>query len=278
MKKFFLTLTLVVLFVIANGQSRDQLIEKAKECFNSKDYVNAEVVIKELINLDPKFEENYLYWANLAQTQINLGKSDEALNSVNQSLKLNKKFVNAYFVRAGIYTILNEPEKVLKDLNKALKIDPNNKKTLLELGLWYSKKGDLFKAKEYYEKILSLYPDYLPALANMSKIKKMQGDLLGALSDLNYLIGNYRDEPILYNNRADTFMKLGKYDMAFNDVNKALALNPDYITAIVTKGEIYYFTGDYENAYKWFNMALSKGFKEERLLDYISKCKEKLAL
>jgi tetratricopeptide (TPR) repeat protein len=64
-----------------------------------------------------------------------------------------------------------------------------------------------------------------------------------------------------------------EYDNAIKDIDKALEINPEYLVAIITKGEIYYDKGDYENACKYFNLGISKGFQKERIVTYLEKCK-----
>ena len=78
---------------------------------------------------------------------------------------------------------------------------------------------------------------------------------------------------MLYNNRADLYLKMKEYDKAIIDINKSLEIDPDYLVAIITKGEIYYEIGDFENACKYFNLGISKGFQKERIATYLEKCK-----
>lgn len=273
MKRIILTLTLGLLFVIANGQTREQLIEQAKTYYDSGDNVNAEKVTKQIIDLDSKYESNYIYWSNLGTFQGNLGKQKESLNSYNKSIKLNDKFALAYTNRAKLYYELKETDKAVKDYKTALEIDPFNQTALFDLGMIYVKQGDLVTARTFFEKLLSKYPDDYGASSNLANIKKRQGEFSEALIDFNKLITNHPNEAILYNNRADLYLKMKEYDNAIKDIDKALEINPDYLVAIITKGEIYYDKGDYENACKYFNLGISKGFQKERIATYLEKCK-----
>ena len=52
--------------------------------------------------------------------------------------------------------------------------------------------------------------------------------------------------PEVYNNRAYTYMRMGDYKNALTDLNKALEIDPNYINALMNRGDIhnYYFEID----------------------------------
>lgn len=149
MKKIILILVLGLLFVVANGQTREQLIEQAEAYYISGDNANAEKVTKQIIDLDPKYESNYIYWSNLGTFQRNLGKQKEAMKSYNKSIKLNDKFAPAYTNRAKLYSEMKEVDKAEKDYKIALKIEPYNEMALLNLGMIY-KTRRLYNSKNLF--------------------------------------------------------------------------------------------------------------------------------
>lgn len=44
-----------------------------------------------------------------------------------------------------------------------------------------------------------------------------------------------------YNNRAYTYMRMRNYPAALSDLNKAIALRPNYVNALMNRGDIYNF-------------------------------------
>lgn len=70
---------------------------------------------------------------NLAVAQIKMSAFDNALRSVQDSLMLRPNNVKALFRRAKIYMEKGEIEEAIKDLKKALKIDPNSEAVNSEL-------------------------------------------------------------------------------------------------------------------------------------------------
>jgi tetratricopeptide (TPR) repeat protein len=90
--------------------------------------------------------------------------------------------------------------------------------------------------------------------------------------DYNRLIEDHPDNAQLHNNRADLYLQMHIYDEAMKGVNVALEIAPDYNIALVTKGQIYYGLGDYEQACIYFKKALTNGFGRSGLTEYLHKC------
>ena len=47
-----------------------------------------------------------------------------------------------------------------------------------------------------------------------------------------------------YNNRGFTYSKLGQYQRAIDDYNKAIRLKPDYVEAYMNRGAVYLKQGN----------------------------------
>lgn len=67
--------------------------------------------------------------------------------------------------------------------------------------------------------------------------------------------------PQAYNNRAYTYMRMRDYSSALPDLDKALSLKPDYIQALMNRGDIhnYYYAIDRESAIKDYKKAKALG-------------------
>jgi len=59
-----------------------------------------------------------------------------------------------------------------------------------------------------------------------------------------------------YNNRGIVFGEKGEYDQAISDFDKAIAINPRYMTAYNNRGVIYRLKGQYDRAILDFNKAI----------------------
>ena len=62
-----------------------------------------------------------------------------------------------------------------------------------------------------------------------------------------------------YNNRAYAYMSQQQYALALSDLNRALVLRPDYVNALMNRGDIYnyYYAIDYERAVRDYDRVLA---------------------
>jgi tetratricopeptide (TPR) repeat protein len=281
MKKLLLTLIISLFCINLYSQSADELFSQSIKYANSKDYKNAEKTTKELLKKYPDNKDNYLYWNNLGAFQSNQGNNKSALKSFTKSFELNNKYDVALLNRAKTYRDLKETDKAIIDYKKVIEINGENSEAIFDLALVYSYKEDYAHARECYEKAIALDPEEsYGAKLNLAQIKRKQGFYEEALTDLDKVLEKiptnenlYENRGYLYNSRADILMYLKRYDEAFEYIEMSLSIEPEYTTAIITKGEIYYFQGDYGNACIFFNLALSKGAPKEKLDKYMKNCK-----
>lgn len=61
-----------------------------------------------------------------------------------------------------------------------------------------------------------------------------------------------------YNNRANIYMDLNRFDLALPDYKSALAIKPDYHVAMDNLGGLYARRGQYDSAYHWLTRAIEK--------------------
>lgn len=62
---------------------------------------------------------------------------------------------------------------------------------------------------------------------------------------------------VVYSNRAQCFIKLKKYENAYNDADKALKYDPSHVKSIQRRGTSAYYTGRFRQARKDFMHVLS---------------------
>lgn len=76
--------------------------------------------LTESIKLNPF--DSQLYYRR-GSVYFHLGKTSEALNDYNHSLKIDSQFVKSYYARAEVYIALNNKRLAMMDLEKALELE-----------------------------------------------------------------------------------------------------------------------------------------------------------
>lgn len=228
--KLFEELTKDVLF--EDEKKRFNIFKKAellfKEANNENDSLKKIDTLKEVLQLNPKFDEAYYQLAIVYYTIKNFEK---AISYVNSALELNVKNLNYLYLKAYILSISNKENEAIELLNSILEIDKKYYGALGSLGSIYEKKGDYLTALKYFNQIVEFYPDYYSG----------------------------------YNSVGNTLKFMEKYDEAFKYVYKALELNPKDPISNSTLAEIYAHLGNDNEFFKNLELSLSFGMKSEDL-------------
>ena len=86
--------------------------------------------------------------------------------------------------------------------------------------------------------------------------KSEKGDYSGAIADYSKSIELEPNFSGTYNNRANVYFTLKRYDEAIADYSKAIELKPDYASAFYNRGLSFYSLKRYDEAIKDFTSAI----------------------
>src|SRR5262249_23306229 len=143
------------------------------------------------------------------------GKWDRVEDQLRQTLKLDPNLPGAYDLLVQAYIVTNKLPQAVKELEEVLTKEPKNSLALMTLGLLYDRLKDYPKERDAYEKLLSIDPNFVPALNNLAYLYTER------LNDLNKAYGLAR---------------------------KAHEVQPKEALAGDTLGWVLYKRGDYQQA------------------------------
>lgn len=159
--------------------------------YQNKDFTNAQDLANLMIK---KFPKNNLSWQVLSYIYLEKGKVKDAYEAI----------------------------------SKANKIDPEDFKVLINLGLVLFKLGSYEKSISAFKKVIEINKDNFLAYINLGVVYQKQNDLQNA--ELNYLkaIKINPNSPIVFNNFANTLKDLNRLDEAELNYRKALKIDINY--------------------------------------------------
>lgn len=111
-------------------------------------------------------------YTNLASCYSIDGKPDEALDILNILIDKSPDLGRAYYLRALLYFELEQHAIAIKDLKKAIVLEPSNSRYLYNLATYYYQNKKFEEGEETIKKALKLEannPDYLYLLALLHK-------------------------------------------------------------------------------------------------------------
>lgn len=184
-----------------------------------------------------------------------------AINEFSQAIRINRRYLFAYLLRAITYTQLQEDRLAVADYASAIAIDPKN-------AVVYNNRGILKKGKlndpqgalADYNRAIAIDPKYTGAYINRGflKVGKLN-DLQGALADYNRAIAIDPKNAVAYNNRG--ILKKGKlndHQGALADYNRAIAIDSKFAPAYYNRGILKEdHLNDFQGALADYNRAIA---------------------
>ncbi len=191
-------------------------------------YQNAIDDCSKAIALSPKNQE---YFIVRAVAEHRLKDIKHAMDDINKGMSLDPEGPNLplfLLARSEILLELNRDDDCLKDLNKLVKLRPQDPQSYMSRASFYAKKADWTKAIHDLDSVI----DYalMGPLSNQALILRAQAqrkidNFVEVETDYSSLLAGYpRDVDYLYG-RAEARYRLQKFERALKDINAAIDVN-----------------------------------------------------
>ncbi len=163
----------------------------------------------------------------LAQVQYEQGRTREAIDSLEKSLKLDADYAEAHYYLGFIHYQQSEYKPAEKEFRKAIRLNPYYTDAHNHLGLVYRETKD-------YDKALSEFQT--------------------ALNDKSYV-----SQEKIYFNIGHLYLARAMYPEAIASFQKSLAVKPDYLRGMLGLGTAYARAGQKDLADKELRKVVSLG-------------------
>jgi tetratricopeptide (TPR) repeat protein len=184
-------------------------------------------------------------------------QEDEALVTLDHSLRLNPEDPKALAIKGQVLRALNRNEEAVQAFQRGIEIDPSLDWAYAELGETLRLLGRYEEALEALDHALALTTDEILALRTKAEVLRVLNRNEEAAQALQRCIEIDSSVDWAYAELGETLRLLGRYEEALEALNKALALKPDYPYALGTKGGTLYELGKYKEALEVLDRALA---------------------
>ncbi|MBD2576775.1 ATP-binding protein [Oscillatoria sp. FACHB-1406] len=183
---------------------------------------------------------------------------EDALKDLDKAIELDPKYDWAIARRGNTYRLMKRYEDALADFNRAIELDPEYKWAIAQRGETYRLMERYEDALADYNRAIELDPELDWALLSLRGVTyqaiKRYDD---ALADFNHAIELAPEYNwAILQLRGVTYYLIKRYEDALADCNCAIELDPEFKEAIASRGETYKAMERYEDALADYNRAI----------------------
>ncbi len=191
------------------------------------------------IRLTQMVPDSATYHENLGQLYVAQGKIDKAIESYQAVVNLKPTDKKSQEILDTLLNQSGDINALIAQREEMLARFPDDMKIRLDLAQSYHRVGDFDKALEQLTVVIAKEPDNILALELMGDAYQQTERFSEAISVYDKIIKNNPKDKKNLCNLALAYASLERYTIAKREVNKALAMDPNYGLAYLTRGFIY---------------------------------------
>jgi len=220
--------------------------------FQTSHWCNSKTLFEHALKVT---KQNHLAYNKVAYSLMEEGKYNEAINLIQQALRLKPYYVEALNNLGFSYTKLNRWQQAVEAYERAVTIRPRFANAQYNLGIAYLHLGRSIEAINAFKKATSSEPDYAEAYFFLGIIHTRLGYLNEAVKDFEQTVKIKPDFAQAHYYLGTVYGKLGRSDDEMKAYLQAIKIKPDYAEAQNNLGAVYHQLGRYDEAIQAFKRA-----------------------
>ncbi|MEO6212954.1 MAG: tetratricopeptide repeat protein [Vicinamibacterales bacterium] len=256
-----------------NALKAQKAYKEANELYKASDWKAAATKYEYVLKQDRDRSEVYFYLANSYDNAYKPARAGEAQNDsyIQKAIENYKKSASEdknpdmkklalqYLVAAYGPEKLNDPSQAEPIIQQLVQIDPNEPNTYFALSKLYEDSGRYDEAEQALLKGRDVKPNDPAVYATISGFYNRQGNFEKTMEALNkaaeldsnnpqahHLLAPYYQEAVTKDHRLTDVQKRDYIEKGLAAEERALAINPDYVDALVYKNILLRLKGNIE--------------------------------
>ncbi len=170
-------------------------------------------------------------WNNLGMLAAQAGHDEAAMRNLNEAIRLNPNYVTALDNLGSVYRRQGRWPEAQKALESALKADPDDADANYGLGMVFAEQSDVVRAEQYLRRALELRPGYADALNNLGVLLVRTDRRAESERAFSSCIASSPEYDQCYLNLAKLDVAEGEPEKAKTVLRRLLSRHPDHALA-----------------------------------------------
>lgn len=212
-----------------------------------ENYAGAIAVLTELQQTYPN-SPTVSYW--MGRNLLSAGDSAKAVDAFKRASKLDKENSQYKLSLALAYSRAGNVQKAVQQYEELLSDHPRHKVGHYNYAVLLSGQGKPEEALRLYERAIELDPEYTRAKHNLALLNKKQKNYAEAIKWFQDLVDEDPTRQTVRLQMAETWLEEGNVDNALGEIDRALTLDSEFTEAHLLKSSIFVEKNDLAAAAK----------------------------
>ena len=227
----------------------------AETLMKEPDYKRIDAAIdnyKQAVELDPRYAIAYaklarayglLYMFTPNPAALDLGRANCEV-----ALRLAPDLAEAHLALASIFEYSGNQQGALREIARALSLDPSNPQTLVWQAMIYTRLNRWEDAEKTLHRILKEHPNYFIAYNELGNGLHRQGKYQEAIQAYRAASLAAPRSSVILNNLGWEYLQIGEFAEGTETLKKSVALNPDSYPSALNLSLAMRYQGKYAEA------------------------------
>jgi len=221
---------------IEDGKNRAlDFLKKGEAFLEQGNYEKAVELLEKSLKIVPK---EVKAWILLGDSFDAIGRKEEAVEAYNKAIDIGGNDLDVLKKKGRILYELKRYDEAILCFEDVLELDPDSKDVWNNKALSHMRNGEYEESLKSINNALSIDPRFEEGLLNKALIFENMGKIDRALETSKELVESFPDKSEYHYVKGAYLKALKRYDEAFDQVNRALELNPSNEQARSLKSEI----------------------------------------
>ena len=232
----------------------NNLLRQALDFHQNKKWSDAKRIYEYILKVDPR---NFDALLLLGLMYAEIDNPEKAIAHLLKAVKIDIKSEAASFNLAVAYMTKDQHENAERFFKQVLVINPLNLKAVIELAGLEMRKGAYQAGAQYYQRAIELDPNDSTVLKDFGDAQRRLGNLDEALQIINRSISLDANNPDALNVLGCIYVDAGKLENAKDAFEKVISVDPKMIGAHISLGNVFIKQGLYLEAMESYDKAIA---------------------